>query len=205
MTTYPLSLPTVTKIRKVDFRSINVVAYEQSPFTFAGQAQASAGQMWAVDVTLPPMKRADAAVWLSWLISLRGQFGTFLMGDPNATTAQGTPTGTPVVNGAGQTGQALNIDGCTTGVTNWLKAGDYIQLGSGSRATLHMVLEDVDSDGSGEATLSLWPHIRSAPVDGSIVVVASTVGRWRLAENTSNWSISEISTYGISFTAMEAV
>lgn len=205
MTTYPLTLPTMTGIRSIDMRAINAVAYEQSPFTFAGQAQASAGQMWAADVTLPPMKRADAAAWIAWLISLRGQFGTFLMGDHAAATAQGTPTGTPLVNGSSQTGATLNIDGCTTSVTNWLKSGDYIQLGSGSTATLHQVLEDVDSDASGEATLTLWPHIRTAPLDNAIVVVSSPVGRWRLASNETNWSVNEASIYGISFTAMEAV
>jgi hypothetical protein len=31
---YPLALPTITGIRKVDFRAVNAVAYSASPFTF---------------------------------------------------------------------------------------------------------------------------------------------------------------------------
>ena len=151
------------------------------------------------------MKREHAAVWVSWLISLRGQFKTFLMGDPSACIPQGFAGGSPTVDGAGQTGDTLNIAGASASVTNWLKAGDYIQLGSGSTATLHRVLENVDTDANGEAALTLWPHIRTAPSNFSPVVVNNAVGRWRLASNETNWSVNEASIYGISFTAVEAI
>lgn len=205
MTTYPISFLSHTGVRSVELRAINAVIYEMSPFTFAGQAQASSGQMWQADVTLPPMKREDAEKWIAWLVSLRGQFGTFNMGDPSAATPRGVATGTPRVNGASQTGEDLNIDGCTANVTGWLKAGDYIQLGSGATATLHKVLADVDTNASGETTLSLWPHIRSAPADNATVVVSDTVGRFRLASNESSWSVNEASIYGITFSAREAI
>lgn len=202
---YPLALPTVTQIRNISFRQINAVAYEQSPFTFAGQAQAGAGQMWGADMMLPPMRRAEAVVWVAWLTSLRGQFGTFTMGDQMGATAIGSAGGSPVVKGASQTGQDLNIDGATVSQTGWLKAGDYIQLGSGATATLHQVLVDADSDGSGDVTLTLWPSVRTAPADDAVVTVASAVGRWRLAGNETSWSVSEASLYGISFSAIEAI
>ena len=205
MTTYPISFLSHTGVRSVELRAVNAVIYEMSPFTFAGQAQASSGQMWQADVTLPPMKREDAEKWIAWLVSLRGQFGTFNMGDPSAATPRGVATGTPRVNGASQTGEDLNIDGCTANVTGWLKAGDYIQLGSGATATLHKVLADVNTNASGETTLSLWPHIRSAPADNATVVVSDTVGRFRLASNESSWSVNEASIYGITFSAREAI
>lgn len=205
MTTYPISFLSHTGVRSIELRAVNAVIYEMSPFTFAGQAQASSGQMWQADVTLPPMKREDAEKWIAWLVSLRGQLGTFNMGDPSAATPRGVATGAPMVNGASQTGENLNIDGCTANVTGWLKAGDYIQLGSAGTATLHKVLADVDTNGSGQTTLSLWPHIRSAPADNATVVVSDTVGRFRLASNESSWSVNEASIYGITFSAREAI
>lgn len=205
MTTYPISFPSHTGVRNVELRAINAVIYEMSPFTFAGQAQASSGQMWQADVTLPPMKRSDAEQWVAWLVSLRGRFGTFNMGDPIGCTPRGVATGTPLVNGSNQTGENLTIDGCTANVTGWLKAGDYIQLGAAGTATLHKVLADVNTNASGETTLSLWPHIRSAPDDNATVVVNNTVGRWRLASNESSWSVNEAAIYGITFGAMEAI
>lgn len=204
---YPLTFPSHTGIRGVSLRAINSVAYDRSPFTFAGQAQANAGQMWAADVTLPPMKYADAERWIAWLISLRGQFGTFNMGDPARAVARGTARGTDTVtvNGAGQTGQDLNITSDQLSETGYLLAGDYIQIGSGSTATLHKVLVDADTDASGDATLTLWPSVRTAPTDGAAVVVQSAVGRWRLAGNETEWSVNEAMIYGLSFSAMEAV
>jgi hypothetical protein len=203
--TYPLSLPSHTGIRSVELRSTNAVAYSRSPFTFAGQAFAYPGQMWQADITLPPMKRADAEQWIAWLVSLRGQLGTFLLGDPLGQTARGAATGTPLVNGEEQTGDSLIIDGAATDVTGWLKAGDYIQLGSNGSSRLHKVLADANSDGSGNVTLDIWPSIRTAPADNATVTVANTVGLWRLSGNESSWSINEASIYGISFSAMEAV
>lgn len=203
--TYPLALPSHTGIRSIELRATNAVAYSRSPFTFSGQSFAYPGQMWQADVTLPPMKRADAEMWVAWLVSLRGQLGTFTLGDPIGKTPRGALGGTPLVNGAGQTGQDLIIDGCSNSITGWLKAGDYIQLGSGSTARLHKVLADVNTNASGQATLTLWPNIRTAPADNAAVTVTNTVGLWRLASNESSWSVNEASVYGISFTAMEAV
>jgi hypothetical protein len=205
--TYPLSLPSHTGIRSASLRAVNAVAVERSPFTFSGQAQASAGQMWQADIQLPPMKYEDAEQWTAWLVSLRGQFGTFTMGDPARAIARGTARGTDTVtvNGGSQTGQDLNITSDQTSETGYLKAGDYIQLGSGSSATLHKVLVDASTDGSGNATVTMWPSVRIAPANGSTVVVQNAVGRWRLASNESEWSIDEATIYGISFSAMEAI
>jgi hypothetical protein len=202
---YPLSMPTNTRIRSIELRAVNAVAYSRSPFTFAGQAFAYAGQMWQADVTLPPMKRADAEQWLAWLVSLRGSLGTFLLGDPLGCVARGVATGTPIIKGGSQTGGTINIDGATSGVTGWLKAGDYVQIGSGGTARLHKVLQDANSDGSGNVTLELWPHVRTAPADNAAVTVSSAKGLFRLASNEQAWSINEASIYGITFSAMEAV
>lgn len=206
MITYPLSLPSHTGIRNISIRAVNAVTVERSPFTFASQAQASAGQMWQADIELPPMKAEDAEEWAAWLVSLRGQFGTFTMGVPARAIARGTARGTDTVtvNGASQTGQDLNITSDQTSEIGYLKAGDYIQLGSGSSATLHKVLVDASTDSSGDTTLTLWPNIRTAPADGATVTVQDAVGRWRLANNEAAWS-ADAAAYGISFSAMEAI
>jgi hypothetical protein len=129
---YPLSLPTVSGIRAVEFRATNAVAYSASPFTFAGQAHAYPGQMWQADVTLAPMRdRADAEEWNAFLLSLRGQFGTFLLGDPNASTLRGTATSCTVTGVAG-----ANTISATVPSGETLLAGDYIQVGSGCERAL---------------------------------------------------------------------
>jgi hypothetical protein len=68
-----------------------------------------------------------------------------------------------------------------------------------------MVTDDVDTNGSGEATINLWPAITTAPDNNASVVVSDTVGTFRLASNVSTWSIDDASIYGISFSGVALV
>ena len=113
---------------------------------------------------------SDKALWTLWHV---------LLGDPIGATPRGSASsapGTPVVNGASQTGDTLSIDGLPASATGYLKAGDYIQLGSGTGAQLYKVLDDVDSNASGEADLTIWPDLRSSPADDATVVVSNAKG-----------------------------
>ena len=202
---YPRDLPTNIGFAQVTLRAVNQTAMTMSPFTYKQQIYNHSGQRWEAECQVPPLKRDDAEEWIAWLLSMNGRAGTFLMGDPLGDTARGTLGGTPVVNGADQVGGSLSIDGCSNNITNWLKAGDYLQLGSGSTATLHKVLQNVNTDGSGQASLDLWPYMRTAPVDGSIVITSNAVGRFRLNSGEQDWTINNISSYGITFAAVEAI
>ena len=202
---YPLSLPTTAGIMRVRLVANDVVGVSQSPFTAVQQVYRYSGQFWEADITLPPMKRADAEYWISFLLKLNGPYGTFLMGDPNGATARGAATGTPLVNGAGQTGNELVTDGWTTSTTGILKAGDYIQLGTGATSRLYKVLDDVNSDGSGNATLTVWPDLRSAPADNAAITVSNTKTTFRLTSAQTGWDINEATIYGLTFGAREAL
>lgn len=204
MITYPVTFPNVG-IRAMNIRARTVVGISSSPFTGQQQVYKHQGEWWEAEVTLPPMKRATAEQVAAFLIKMKGQYGTFLLGDPANTSPRGVGTGTPLVNGAGQTGSSLVTDGWTVSTTGILKAGDWIQLGSGSTTTLHKVLDDVNSDGSGNATLEIFPSLRSSPDDDATITVSSPKGIWRLASNQMEYSIDEASVYGITFACVEAI
>ena len=204
---YPLSLLTHTGIASIELRATNAVAYSRSPFTFAGQAHEYAGKMWQADVTLPPMARADAERWVAWLMSLKGQLGTFYLGDPLASTplGSGRDSDTVLVDGAVSSGNTIAIDSAPVSTTDFLKAGDYMQIGSGTSRQLFKVLTDVDTDGTGSATVDVWPNVRTSISDNSAVTLESAQGVFRLASNETSWSVNEASIYGITFGAVEAV
>lgn len=205
--TYPINHPS-GNIDSVKFVARSVVAVSESPFSYSQQVYKHQGQRWEADIRLTPMKREDAEAWASFLLRLRGRYGTFLLGDPNCSTPRGsasTNAGTPVVNGASQTGETLNIDGCPASATDYLKAGDYIQLGSSATAQLYKVLEDVDTNASGEATLNIFPNLRSSPDDNASVTVSNARGLFRLVANETSWDINNAQFYGITFGAVEAL
>lgn len=204
---YPLSLPTAAGIRAVRLIARNTVAVTTSPFTYKQQVLKHSGERWEADVTLPPMNRTDAEEWNSFLLSLGGQYGTFLLGDPNAATPRGSARNADsiLVNGASQTGNSLIIDGCTVSQTGYLKAGDYIQIGTGADSQLYKVLADVDSDSGGNASIDIWPSLRSSPADNAAIYVESAKGLFRLASSDTSWDINEVGFYGITFGAVEAI
>jgi hypothetical protein len=197
---FPLAWPSgAGGVRRTTLRPVVVVQDSRSPFTGAGQVFAWPGEWWEAEVSLPPMARERAEIWVSWLMSLRGKAGSFLFGPPHAATAQGLATGLPKVNGAGQTGAVLVMDGATASVTGWLKAGDFIQLGAGSSARLHKVLADVATDAGGNATLDIWPSITAAPADNAVITLASPKGLFRLVANDLSHDVDEAALYGLSF------
>ena len=201
---YPLSLPTSIGIESIELRAVNAVATSQSPFTYKQQIVAHQGQRWEASINIPPVRRDLAAPWKAFLTSLKGPTGTFLLGDPDYATPQGiaaTFPGTPIITS--QSGEAISVTGASANKTNWLIAGDYIQIGSGINATLHQVLQNASTDNSGNVTLEIWPKLRSTR-SGS-VIVSNAKGLFRLATNVSSWSINNSSAYGISFEAVEAI
>ena len=196
--TYPLATPTSIGIESIELRAVNAVATSQSPFTYKKQIISHGGQKWEASVSIPSVHRDKAAQWKALLVGLKGPVGTFLLGDPDYATPQGTVSGSPTLTG--------NAGDETVSVvmTGTLKAGDYIQLGSGSAAKLHQVLLDQDGDG----TIEIWPALRdtySAVKGNDAVIYNAPQGVFRLANNVTSWSINNASTYGISFEAVEAV
>ena len=201
---YPLEFPSQC-IKAVTIRAKNVVSMLSSPFTGQQQVYKHQGQWWEMEVTLPPMKQAEAELMASFLIKLNGQYGTFLLGDPANTSPRGIGSGSPLVKGGNQTGDELLTDGWTPSITGILKAGDWIQLGSASSTRLHKVLDDVNSDASGNATLQIWPNLRSSPADNDVITVNNAKGRWRLSSSDVDYNIEAGKIYGMTFACMEAI
>ena len=201
---YPLTLPTVTGVTTQNFGLTRSVAISISPFTKQEQVFQHEGEQWKATFTLPPMKKEKAAVWLAFLMSLRGRRGTFKIGDQDRKTIQGTATGTVLVNGASQTGNAINLDGFTASRANVFLAGDYIQINS----YLYMVSANVTANGSGQATVYVEPELRTGiePInDNTTVIYTNTTTLMRLDTNFTNWSTDKVSVYGISFSCSEAL
>ena len=190
---YPLATPTSIGIESIELRAVNAVATSQSPFTYKQQIISHGGQKWEASVNIPSVHRDKAAQWKALLVGLKGQTGTFLLGDPDYATPQGTVSLCTLTGSAGD-------ETVTVVMTGTLLAGDYIQLGSGSAAKLHQVLLDQDGDG----TLEIWPALRSDYTSETVIFNAPK-GVFRLATNISSWSINNASTYGISFEAVEAL
>ena len=202
--TYPLTFPTSKTANAIRLTPNNATEVSTSPFSFSQKSYSWGGERWILTGALPPLMREDAEQYMAFFTSLRGKFGTFLMRIPAHRTARGAVSGTVYVNGASQSGYTLNVDGLANSTTGIFKAGDFINLGSGASTRLHKILEDADSNGSGQAALSIWPALREAPADNAVVTYTDCVGHFRLTSEP-DFEVDISKFFSISFTANEVV
>ena len=201
---YPLTLPTATGIKTQNWSLRRITSITQSPFTLQQQVYQHSGEQWGATMTLPPMLKDKASIWLSFFLQLRGVRGTFKIGDQDRKTIQGTATGTVRVNGASQVGNQVALDGFTASRANVFKAGDYIQINS----YVYMVTEDVSADGSGEANVKIEPALRQGIEtinNDTTVIYLNTTTIMRLDSNEFSCDTDHVSKYGISFACSEAL
>lgn len=201
---FPVNLPSTSGPNSFVIRLSDVIGLQPSPVTFGQTLYDWGGDMLEADISVPPMKRADAEAWVAFLWKLRGRLGTFLMGDPANSSPRGTWAGSAQVNGAQVAGlRTLPLKNLTAGATG--KEGDWLQLGTGATAELHKLLADFTADGSGLASAEIAPRTRRSLLDSATVVTSGAKGLWRLASNTREYSIGLARMYGLRFSAIEAL
>lgn len=178
MTVQPL--PSFFLVEEQTFSLEGHVSVFESPLSRASQQQVRGGSRWRSDVILAPMAMKDARPVLAWLENIQASGDFFTLGDVESRVPQGAATGTPLLDGANQTGSSLSTKGWTASVTALLKAGDFIQIGD----ELKRVVSDVNSDAGGNAVVHITPPMRGSFADGISLVTADTSAVMRLIDNS---------------------
>ena len=211
MPSFPLVSPTSYGVGLLAWSAVSNDAYGRAPWSLDLIKQIFDGRMWTGTLTILPQNEANGRALTAWLTALRRagtNAGTFLLGDPSASeplgSAKDTP-GTPIVSGGSQTGESLNVSGLPNSATGYLLAGDYIQIGTGVSSRLKKVLDDVNSDGSGDATMKLWPPIRTAPSNSSAIVVSDPEGLFVAPGAVSSWQVRPPVEHSVTINVAEVV
>lgn len=138
------------------------------------QARSRGGaQRWAIEASYNPnLTRAELAPVFAFAVAQRGQYEIFTFTPPAIwATARGIATGTPLVDGANQTGRTVNTQGWSANVAGILKAGDFLKFSGHDK--VYMLTADAASDAGGLAALSIEPALMESPADNEAIVVAS--------------------------------
>jgi len=176
-----LPILTGTRVGQISRRLESAVAVTRSPFSFSQQVQDWGGDAWVYELQIGPFTPkalGDARALTALLTGLRGSASAFLFEDPTAPYDGGATLGSPLVNGASQTGKTLVTDGWTNGIT--IPAGMCFSLGADDSTRMYMVTSDVVVDGSGNANLPIVPALRSSPSDNDALEVDAPKVKLRL-------------------------
>ena len=168
--------PAGIRISDVSITAEDSVGFRENPFSFHQEVQVFAGQRMKMRVSFLRQDPEDGGRLEAFLLKLRSGAGTFRFHDPYHSEPMGQAMGTPIVTVAAAGAQTLTTSGWVANVNKQLKAGDYIQI----EDNLHRILDDVNSDSSGNATLTVWPNLRATHSASTEVKVRNANGLWRL-------------------------
>lgn len=157
-----------------------------SPLTGAVQTLEIPGARWRFAAQWGSFDAADGALMRAFLAKLRGQANRFTCSPWGHETPRGAGGGTPLVKGGSQTGATLAIDGGPTSITGWLLAGDYFTV----NGELKILTADASTDGSGEATLTFEPPLRTSPADNAPLTIAAPTATFIVRDATQGWDIT---------------
>jgi hypothetical protein len=105
---YPLNTPTTIGFESIELRAVNATITSQSPFSYKQQVISHTGQRWEASISIPSVLRDLAEPWAAFLTALKGQTGTFLLGDPLGATPRGT-AGDYIQLGSGTTARLHKV------------------------------------------------------------------------------------------------
>jgi len=203
--TYPLAFP-IQRTANFSLGLTPTVAVARSIFSGAQQVYDWGNSPWSCSFEAIARGRAEWGTLTAFVGALRGQYGTVLIGPRHAVRPRGTTNTTGVTvatGGAAALARAVNLSGL--GAAKTLLQGDFLQLGTGSAARLHMVTEDATADGSGNATVSIEPALRAAYLAGAAVTLLEPKVVMRSDVNLSTIGPPTGGTISVAFAFSEAL
>ena len=178
---------------KTNFTAINLknnqktlVSTTDSGKTFRRQIQ---GQRFSFTVSYPPMTRSEFAPLMAFIMKQRSRQEAFTITFPSYLNAQGSETGTLLVNGAHNASDTtIAIDGFASDGAGRLKAGDFIKFG---HLKVYMVVEDVTSS-SNASTVTIEPPLREALANDSSVTYDSVPFNVHLTSDVQEFATGQV-------------
>lgn len=171
---------------------------EVSPYTFKQTAYDFGGGMWRASLDLFSMRARDRATFLRWLVSLRGQIGTFEMKVLDYDGPFGTMSANPTI------ATAANARASTITVT--LASGSAVSTDDQITIDghLHVVTNAAPKSGDTQV-LTIWPSLRAPVAVDDVVEALDPYCTWALASPENGFSLSRRLNMNTTLDLIEAI
>jgi len=167
----PLVLPTTPGPREAHVRPVTARADLNPAFGDGQQRLGRKGSRYALDVEMPSLSYVETLAWSD----LDDETDTVVMEVPQPGLDTGEP-GLPRVNGGGQAGRSLVIDGVTPGYV--FRKGQYLSVklaALGGTWFLYRARAAATANGAGQLIVPLRTMLRWPPTDNDVVEIARPV------------------------------
>lgn len=175
-----------------------------SRWTGSRQVQLLKGARFACMISLAPRKLdGDAKAWRGFLAQLDGVANVFPVypeaGSPQHAFAN------PLVAGASQTGNSLNVDGLNNGNGNTLLTlGDWMTIPLPNTGVQLVMITSMTATSSGAATINFAPILREAPADNAVLETINPYALMASREKVLRFKRDLILNHGIELEVEEA-
>jgi hypothetical protein len=195
--------PTDPKFRAINFQDNRPTLVNQ---TLSGKKSARkiGGQYFSFTVQMPPMQQENGQKIFAFLQKQKGAFENFTIKYPlqNLGSDKGQ-TDIAAMGVHASQDATITMDGFTASTAGVLKAGDMIKFANHTK--LYMVQDDVTSDGSGAATVSISPNLVSGLADNEAVTVNEPAFTVYLSTGEVMYSTDPSGFFSISFDVRELI
>lgn len=174
--TFPAAL---WKLASVSFPIMPMsVATPNSSFNPVSLQNGPTTELWNPSVSITPLDDDDWRDVSALLRKMRGRLNKVRLYDPSRPLrGAGAVGGTAQISAAAVAGAtSITIDGLIASQTVSLAADDLIGIGE----NLYAISDDAPSNGSGVATVSILPPLRSGVADGDSVNLSYPTGLFNL-------------------------
>ncbi len=171
----------------------------EAPRSWVSQRSAGVATRWGLSITLPPMQ-GEAAALVRVFLQRATSAAVWFQAPDHSYERQSTPSGTPRVDGAGQTGATLNLKGFPASQPSAVKDGDRIGLTTGQVVT---VVASGNADGAGKIPVSIDPPLRASPTDDALVYLDEPLCVFRLPTHRVDGYVSAPMIHTFVFDAVE--
>lgn len=158
------------------------------------------GTRFRIRVSMPPL--TSAKVGRQWVARLvQGKSEGVRMRFPLLDFNPGA-TGTILVNGAGQSGNSLTVDGATSAYV--FREGQPFSILTGGKHHLYLVRTETIANASGQATVPITPMLRRPHADNDVCHFATPMIEGFIAGDELSWNLSVERVVGIQFDIAES-
>ena len=159
------------------------------------QARQIDGQKFAITLRYPPMTRAEFSPIKAFIMKQRSRLESFTVIPPDTEAdAQGSASVTLRVDGSISAGATTcTIDNMPNSVNGVLKAGDYFRFTGQTK--VYMAVEDLNSDATGEGTLTFEPPLRENVADDVELIYDNVDFTVSLTNDIQEYSIGTTNLY----------